>query len=219
MSTLTQDEIIKAVKQALEEDVGTGDATTLATIPVSQVAKANMTAREPLVLAGIAFAEQAFRSLSSFVVIQRCAEDGQRLEAGQVILCVQGPAQAVLSAERVALNFVQRLSGIATLTAQYVKAIQGTRAWILDTRKTTPGWRRFEKYAVICGGGHNHRFGLYDQILIKDNHLVALRGAKPNPVAAAVRQARTRYPHLKVEVDGDTSRTGGGSGGGHCLAR
>jgi nicotinate-nucleotide pyrophosphorylase (carboxylating) len=110
----------------------------------------------------------------------------------------------MLSAERVALNFVQRLSGVATLTAQFVDAIQGTRAKILDTRKTTPGWRRLEKYAVTCGGGHNHRFGLFDMVLIKDNHLAALRAESPDAIAAAVTRARASYPQLKVEVEADT---------------
>ncbi|HEU0008237.1 MAG TPA: carboxylating nicotinate-nucleotide diphosphorylase, partial [Verrucomicrobiae bacterium] len=104
---------------------------------------------------------------------------------------------------RVALNFVQRLSGIATLTARFVEAIQGTGAQVLDTRKTTPGWRRFEKYAVMCGGGRNHRFGLYDQVLIKDNHLAALRDEKPNAIAAAVARARAKWPKLQVEVEAD----------------
>jgi len=104
----------------------------------------------------------------------------------------------------VALNFIQRLSGIASLTAQYVAAVRGTRARILDTRKTTPGWRRFEKYAVTCGGGRNHRFGLHDMVLIKDNHLAALKGASPNPIAAAVERARAQYPQLKIEVEADT---------------
>jgi nicotinate-nucleotide pyrophosphorylase (carboxylating) len=119
-------------------------------------------------------------------------------------LQVSGPAQAILTAERVALNFVQRLSGVATLTAQFVHAIKGTSAQILDTRKTTPGWRRLEKYAVACGGGTNHRFGLFDMVLIKDNHLAALRDAQPNAVAVAVQQARARYPQLKIEVEADT---------------
>jgi nicotinate-nucleotide pyrophosphorylase (carboxylating) len=110
----------------------------------------------------------------------------------------------LLTAERVALNFVQRLSGVATLTAHFVAAVKGTRARILDTRKTMPGWRRLEKYAVRCGGGHNHRFGLHDMVLIKDNHLVALRDAKPNPIAAAIQRAREKYPKLKVEVEADT---------------
>jgi nicotinate-nucleotide pyrophosphorylase (carboxylating) len=119
-------------------------------------------------------------------------------------MTLTGPARALLSAERVALNFLQRLSGIATLTAQFVEAIKGTHARILDTRKTTPGWRRLEKYAVACGGGTNHRMGLFDMVLIKDNHLAALKGESPNPIAAAVQRARTRSPKLKVEVEADT---------------
>ena len=120
------------------------------------------------------------------------------------MLKISGPARAILSAERVALNFVQRLSGVATLTAQFVDAVKGTNAQILDTRKTTPGWRRFEKYAVACGGGKNHRLGLFDMILIKDNHLAALRNEKPNAIAAAVARARNKFPKLTVEVEADT---------------
>jgi nicotinate-nucleotide pyrophosphorylase (carboxylating) len=120
------------------------------------------------------------------------------------LLKISGPARAILSAERVALNFVQRLSGVATLTAQFVDAVKGTNAQILDTRKTTPGWRRFEKYAVACGGGKNHRLGLFDMILIKDNHLAALWNEKPNAIAAAVARARNKFPKLTVEVEADT---------------
>jgi nicotinate-nucleotide pyrophosphorylase (carboxylating) len=120
------------------------------------------------------------------------------------LLRVSGPARAILSAERVALNFVQRLSGIATLTAQFADAIKGTRTHILDTRKTTPGLRHFEKYAVACGGAKNHRVGLFDMILIKDNHLAVLQNEKPNAVAAAVRRAREKFPKLKIGVEADT---------------
>ena len=203
MQALTPEEIRQAVQLALAEDLGGGDVTTLATVPENANAGAVMRAREPLVVAGLAVAEAAFRELSPAAQIERLASDGQRMKAGDVLLTISGPARAILSAERTALNFVQRLSGIATLTAQFVEAVQGTPAQILDTRKTTPGWRRFEKYAVACGGGRNHRFGLFDQVLIKDNHLAALRGAKPNAVAAAVRQARAKYPQLKIEVEAD----------------
>ncbi len=194
----------RAVRAALAEDIGSGDVTTLATVPRSAAARATLNAREPLTIAGLCFAEAAFRQLSSAVRIKRRARDGQRAKVGQVLLEVSGPARALLSAERVALNFVQRLSGVASLTAQFVNAVKGTRAQILDTRKTTPGWRDFEKYAVACGGGRNHRIGLYDLVLIKDNHLAALRNAKPNPIAAAVNRARKRYPKLKIEVEADT---------------
>ena len=209
MDTLTTDEIRLAVQAALAEDIGSGDATTLATVPAEATARAAMVAREPLTVAGLAFAETAFRELSPQVQIQRRIQDGERARLGAVLLHVSGPAQAILSAERVALNFVQRLSGVATLTAQFVEAIRGTRAMILDTRKTTPGWRPFEKYAVTCGGGHNHRIGLFDLILIKDNHLAALRDEKPNAIAAAVQRARARYPELKVEVEADTLEQAG----------
>jgi nicotinate-nucleotide pyrophosphorylase (carboxylating) len=126
------------------------------------------------------------------------------VQPDQIALEVSGQARAILTAERVALDFVQRLSGVATATAQYVAAIAGTRAKILDTRKTTPGWRSFEKYAVACGGGSNHRQGLFDLVLIKDNHLAALANAKPNPVAAAVQQARRAWPRLRVEVEAES---------------
>src|SRR5262249_48169906 len=141
--------------------IGSGDATSLATVPESAGARASMRAREPLVAAGLELAEAAFRQLSSSVGITRQVQDGARAAVGQALMAVCGPARALLSGERVALNFAQRLSGVATLTAQFVEAVKGTRAQILDTRKTTPGWRRLEKYAVVCGGGHNHRFGLY----------------------------------------------------------
>ncbi len=201
---LSAAEIRRAVRAALAEDLGGGDATTLATVPENLTACAVLRAREPLTVAGLGFAEAAFRGLSSAVSIKRRIRDGQRVKAGQVLLEVAGPARAVLSAERVALNFVQRLSGVATLTAQYVAAVKSTSAQILDTRKTTPGWRNFEKYAVACGGGRNHRFGLYDLVLIKDNHLAALRDAKPNAVAVAVQRARRKFPRLQVEVEADT---------------
>ena len=197
-------EILAAVRSALAEDIGSGDVTTLATVPKSATLVAVVRAREPLLVAGLAFAEAAFRMLSPGVRVQRFGHDGRSAKSGAKLLKVSGSARAILSAERVALNFVQRLSGVATLTAQFVTAVKGTGAIILDTRKTTPGWRRFEKYAVACGGGRNHRFGLYDLMLIKDNHLAALRDAAPNPVAAAVRRAREQFPRLKVEVEGDT---------------
>jgi len=204
MEPLTPDEIRRAVQAALAEDIGSGDVTSLATVPETAVAMAVMRAREPLVVAGLDLAEAAFRELSSAVQIARPAKDGQRVGADAILLRISGSARALLGAERVALNFVQRLSGVATLTAQFVDAVKGTRAQILDTRKTTPGWRRFEKYAVACGGGHNHRVGLFDMVLIKDNHLTALKNEPPNPIAAAVQRARAKFPSLKVEVEADT---------------
>ena len=197
-------EIRRAVRLALAEDIGGGDVTTLATVPPAARIKAVMRAREPLTVCGMEFAEAAFRQLSTVIKIKTLARDGQRVKAGARMLEVSGPARAILTAERVALNFTQRLSGVATTTARFVAAVHGTAAQILDTRKTTPGWRLFEKYAVVCGGGRNHRIGLYDMVLIKDNHLAALRGAKPNAIAAAVARARKKFPKLKVEVEADT---------------
>lgn len=202
---LRPEEIRRAVRAALAEDIGRGDVTTLATIPRNSTSCAVMRAREPLVLAGIALAEESFRQRATGRLrLLRPIADGARVAAGAEILRVKGPTQALLSAERVALNFVQRLSGVATLTARFAAELRGTRAQVLDTRKTTPGWRRFEKYAVACGGGRNHRIGLFDMVLIKDNHLAALRDAKPNAIAAAVQRARKKFPKLKVEVEADT---------------
>jgi nicotinate-nucleotide pyrophosphorylase (carboxylating) len=201
---LTVAEIKKAVRAALAEDLGRGDATTLATVPANATSVAWMNARENLFVAGIQFAEIAFRELSPKIKIQKLARDGEKLATGKPLLKISGPSRAILSAERVALNFVQRLSGVATATAQFADAIKNSKAKILDTRKTTPGWRRFEKFAVKCGGGKNHRIGLFDMVLIKDNHLVALRNEKPNAIAAAVLRARHKFPQLKVEVEADT---------------
>ena len=201
-------EIHRAVHAALAEDLGSGDVTTLATVPADAKSTALMNAREPLVVAGIQFAEIAFREVATryagSITIKKLARDGQRVKAGEPLLKISGSSRAILSAERVALNFVQRLSGVASATAQFADTVRGTGAKILDTRKTTPGWRLFEKYAVACGGGKNYRIGLYDMVLIKDNHLVALQNEKPNAIAAAVARARKKFPKLKVEVEADT---------------
>lgn len=201
---LTEAEVQDAVQRALAEDLGPGDVTTLAVVPAATRARARLVARQPVVVAGLAFAVAAFRCLSPRVSVEPEVEDGARARPGDTLLRVSGPARALLTAERTALNFLQRLSGVATLTARYVAAVAGTRAQILDTRKTTPGWRRFEKYAVACGGGRNHRLGLHDLVLLKDNHLAALTGQRPDPVAAAVRRARRACPGLPIEVEADT---------------
>lgn len=204
MMRLEQEEIREAVRQALLEDVGTGDVTTLACVPPDASARALLRAREPVVLAGLDLAIEAFRQLDPNLRMTPRARDGDVVDAGATVLEIGGPARGILTAERVALNFCQRLSGVATLTARFVDAVKGTRARILDTRKTTPGWRRLEKYAVACGGGTNHRTGLHDLVLIKDNHLAALRDAQPNAIAAAVQRARHCWPGLRVEVETDT---------------
>lgn len=195
--------ILAAVQAALREDIGPGDATTEATIPHGLLARARLVAREPALLCGGAWAECAFLHCDPGARIQHLARDGDRLSSGACAMEIDGLAGPMLTAERTALNFIQRLSGVATLTARYVKAVEGTQAQILDTRKTTPGWRVFEKYAVRCGGGKNHRAGLYDRILIKDNHRVALASEPGGAITAAVRRARACHPELLVEVEAD----------------
>jgi nicotinate-nucleotide pyrophosphorylase (carboxylating) len=199
-------EIARIVKTALAEDIGGGDATSLATVPENISAVAKMVAREPLVVCGLSVAEKTFLEVSPDLRVEKISSDGKHVEKGETLLKIEGSARAILTAERVALNFVQRLSGVATLTAQFAEAIKGTNAKILDTRKTTPGLRLLEKYAVACGGGQNHRIGLFDMVLIKDNHLVALRDEPPNAIEAAVRRAREKFPNLKIEVEADTPK-------------
>jgi nicotinate-nucleotide pyrophosphorylase (carboxylating) len=204
MESLSPEAVTQLVRAALHEDVGTGDATTLATVPESAQSHAVMAAREAITVCGMELAQAAFRSIDPSIIIEPLVQDGARIRPGERLLQVKGRSRSLLTAERVVLNFVQRLSGVATLTSTFVEAIRGTRAKILDTRKTTPGWRALEKYAVQCGGGQNHRFGLWDMILIKDNHLAALREAEPNAIAAAVQRSREKFPQLKVEVEADT---------------
>jgi nicotinate-nucleotide pyrophosphorylase (carboxylating) len=192
------------VRSALSEDIGAGDATTDSVIPANAVATAHMVAREALTVAGIDLARMAFEERGATLQLTNAASDGTKLPAGSTLLSIRGNARAILEAERVALNFIQRLSGIATATRRFVDAVAGTNAHILDTRKTLPLWRKLEKYAVHCGGGMNHRFGLYDMILIKDNHLAALRAETADPIGVAVLSARAKYPKLKIEVEADT---------------
>jgi nicotinate-nucleotide pyrophosphorylase (carboxylating) len=188
------------VKDALDEDGAFNDLTTIATVVSERHARGRLVARDAGVLCGVPLALDAFRTLDPKVTIRVDREDGFALAEGDSILYLSGHARALLAAERVALNFMQRLSGIATLTAKYVAAVKGTRAKILDTRKTTPGWRLLEKYAVRAGGGTNHRLNLSSAILIKDNHLASVDG----DVAVAVKRARDLAPKgTKVEVECD----------------
>jgi nicotinate-nucleotide pyrophosphorylase (carboxylating) len=182
-------------ERALNEDVGTGDVTTTATVPEDARARGLITQKAPGVVFGLDVAEQTFRALDPEVSFERLVNEGQWREGGPV-LALTGSARAILTAERTALNFLGRLSGVATLTARYVRALDGSKARILDTRKTTPGLRALEKAAVAAGGGTNHRTGLYDAILIKENH-AALGGG----VGEAVRKARARAPELELEVE------------------
>jgi nicotinate-nucleotide pyrophosphorylase (carboxylating) len=182
---------------ALAEDIGAGDITTLSTVPDDTEARAIMLAKQDGVLAGIAVACRTFTLLDSHVVWEPHADDGEIIQPGQPIATIIGPARSLLTAERVALNILQRMSGTATMTRRFVEAVHGTKARIVDTRKTTPGLRTLEKYAVRVGGGHNHRIGLYDAVLIKDNHLAAGGG-----VLATVRKARAVAPHtMRIEVE------------------
>jgi nicotinate-nucleotide pyrophosphorylase (carboxylating) len=189
-----------AVRTALLEDFGRGgDLTTEATIPPSATAHAILSAREPGRIAGLDLAIAAFRLLDPSIKVTVRAPDGADVERGDIVALVDGPARPILSAERVALNFLGRLSGVATATAKLVALVAGTKAKVVCTRKTTPGLRVFEKYAVRCGGGRNHRFGLDDGILIKDNHIVAAGGVT-NAIAAA-RARAGHMVHVEVEVD------------------
>jgi nicotinate-nucleotide pyrophosphorylase (carboxylating) len=185
----------KIVRVALAEDVGDGDVTTLATVSEAARAEALITQKAPGVIFGLAVASETFRSLDPAVEIERLCREGEWRERGEVMR-LRGAARALLTGERTALNFLQRLSGVATLTARCVDAVAGTGVRILDTRKTTPGLRTLEKAAVAAGGGTNHRAGLYDAILIKENH-AALAGG----VASAVRAARAFAPGLLLEVE------------------
>ena len=197
---LKQQALDALVRGALEEDGAFDDITTIATVVSERRARASLVARESGAVCGVALALNAFRLLDPKVAIRIDAEDGTHVSPGSSILFVNGNARALLSAERVALNFLQRLSGIASLTAQFVAAVEGTDAKILDTRKTTPGWRQLEKYAVHAGGGCNHRMDLSSAVLIKDNHLSALDG----DIAVAVHRVRELAPGVKVEVECDT---------------
>lgn len=189
-------ELLEIVRAALAEDVGSGDATTLATVDPAAQARAAITQKAPGVVFGLAAAEATFSQLDGAARFERLAPEGVWQEAGTEVLRIQGSARALLSGERVALNLLQHLSGIATLTARYVQAVEGTGVQILDTRKTTPGLRTLEKAAVRAGGGTNHRTGLYDAILIKENHIAAAGG-----IAAAVERARSAHPDLPLEVE------------------
>jgi nicotinate-nucleotide pyrophosphorylase (carboxylating) len=168
---LTHDQLSSLVRSALEEDQAFNDVTTIATVLSSRRARASLVARQAGCIAGVSLALEAFRLLDPKISMRVDAEDGTRIEKGGSVIYMTGHARALLSAERTALNFMQRLSGIATLTQKYVDAVKGTKAKILDTRKTTPGWRKLEKYAVRAGGGVNHRLDLARAVLIKDNHL------------------------------------------------
>ena len=201
-------EVQRIVDEALIEDIGTGDVTTSSVVPSSAMGRGEIVAKAAGIVAGLPVAGMCFTRLDSNVIYEAAA-DGTSVSPGQVLATLSGPAAPILRAERVALNFIQRLSGIATLTARYVEAVADYPVKILDTRKTTPGLRTMEKYAVRMGGGFNHRIGLYDGILIKDNHLMFQDAGEAKQsrgnVKAAVLAAKRSASHLqKVEVEADT---------------
>lgn len=188
------------IELAFQEDIGIGDITTEATVPSSQRGIGTFLAKSDGVIAGLPVAERTFEKLDTGLAFTPFVNDGDAVNAGTPIGEVQGEAKKILIGERTALNFLQRLSGVATLTSQFVKAVTDYDVKIVDTRKTTPGWRVIQKYAVCVGGGHNHRFGLYDGVLIKDNHIVAAGG-----ITQAVQRARLSAPHtVKIEVEVET---------------
>ena len=192
------DTVERIVLAALAEDIGAGDVTTDATVPVDAVGVADLLVKEAGVVCGLRVAETTFRALDPDIRFEALTSDGDVVDPPAVVARISGSERAILTGERVALNFVGRLSGIATLTRRYVDAIEGTDAAVLDTRKTTPGLRELEKYAVACGGGRNHRFGLDDAVLVKDNHLRAA-----GSVSAAVELVRAATA-LPIEVECDT---------------
>lgn len=197
--SLQRRQIEAVVAMALAEDAPFGDVTTQIFVPASTTATAELVAREPGLFAGAEVFEVAMTALDDTVKVTPLAADGDRFAAGQSLARVEGPARAILQAERVALNLVQRMSGIATLTSAYVAAVAGTRARVVDTRKTTPGLRALERHAVRCGGGHNHRYSLSDAVMAKDNHLAVV-----DDIGAAIRRARAELPHtmhIEVEID------------------
>jgi nicotinate-nucleotide pyrophosphorylase (carboxylating) len=183
------------VEAALREDIGSGDVTA-ALVPAAQQVRGSAVTREAAVLCGRAWAEETFRRLDARVRLSWRAGDGERVAAGQELFAIAGPARAVLTGERTALNFLQLLSATATVTRSFVDAVEGTGCRILDTRKTVPGLRSAQKYAVRCGGGDNHRLGLYDRVLIKENHIAAA-----GSITGAIAAARASAPHITVEVE------------------
>jgi len=199
-----QPEVRELIERELREDIGPGDATTLALVDPEAPAAARVVARQELVLAGVNVAAEVFRMADDRLKTESLAADGSEIRSGEAVLRVEGPARAILSAERTALNLLQRMAGIATATDCLVRIVNDYGTQILDTRKTVPGLRRLDKHAVACGGGTNHRAGLHDAILIKDNHLAFWRQKNKGTLADAVAAARAAQPGLKIEIEVDT---------------
>jgi nicotinate-nucleotide pyrophosphorylase (carboxylating) len=196
MSNSLSPDILNAIRRALDEDIGSGDATTNSIVPLNAEMRGEIIAKQNGIVAGLDVAEAVFRDLDSRVAFSARVDEGARVQDRESLAILHGPARALLTAERTALNFLGRMSGIATLTRQFVDAVSGTRAVILDTRKTAPGLRAIDKLAVLRGGGQNHRIGLYDMILIKDNH-IDFAGC----IEVAVGRARAVHSGLQIEVE------------------
>lgn len=204
MNPLTPETIDGLVLTALAEDIGGGDITTESSVPADLTATAVIIAKEPCVVAGLPLVEAVFVELDERVLVKSLVQDGDLVDLRQRVIELTGPARAILTGERVALNFLQRLSGIATLTREFVEAVAGTKTKILDTRKTTPTLRALEKYAVAVGGGQNHRMGLFDAVMIKDNHRAILARLGSQALGDAVETARAKSPALPVVIEADT---------------
>ena len=202
MNTLSIEAIKNFVRTALAEDVGAGDITTEVSVPADMAGTATILAKEPCVVAGLALVAVVFHELGGNARL--LVSDGEVVQSGQRVCAITGPARAILTGERTALNFLQQLSGIATLTREFVEAVTGTKAQILDTRKTTPTLRLLEKYAVAVGGGTNHRLGLFDAAMFKDNHRVILARLGPAALGQAVAAVRRQHPQLPVIIEADT---------------
>ncbi|NQT91245.1 MAG: carboxylating nicotinate-nucleotide diphosphorylase [Lentisphaerae bacterium] len=199
-------EVIELVRRALAEDIGPGDVTTDSLVPPASTIQAVILARDPCVVSGLDLAATVFKAVDAGIDCAPCVRDGDRVSADAVLVTLRGPARGILTAERTALNFLQRLTGIATLTARFVDKVKAHGVTILDTRKTTPTLRILEKYAVTCGGGENHREGLYDRVLIKDNHRKLWADAGEGNLAEAVRKARSASQGILVEVEVETEQ-------------
>lgn len=189
------------IELALSEDIGSGDVTSLYFIPEDRLARAFVATRHEGVVSGVELASRIFSRVDPGLEVEILIPDGSRVSGGALLIRVEGKARSILTAERTALNFLQRLSGVASLTAKYVELVKGTQARILDTRKTTPGYRLLEKQAVVHGGGVNHRLGLYDRAMVKDNHLVAEGG--PAAIQAAIQRLKAAHPEVEVELEAD----------------
>jgi nicotinate-nucleotide pyrophosphorylase (carboxylating) len=201
-STPLRAAIQSIARAALKEDIGSGDITSKFFVSPKRQGRARIFPKEPCVLSGVEVAGAVFTALDPKLQVETTLEDGTVAESGATVLTITGKVRSLLSAERVALNFIQRLSGVATLASRYVKAIEGTKARILDTRKTTPGLRLLEKRAVVHGGGLNHRIGLHDMVMVKDNHLAA--GATVKQLQQGIHEVKAKHPGVRVELEVDT---------------